>query len=113
MTSERAKHTDGPWSFDGPDDNIIVWGPGPEQRVCFLTSNGPARANAHLIAAAPDLLAGMKRLVRDYVSLLETGRDRIIGHGGSCDPVDVMEAGSPVLRSAKAIIAKAEGEPTP
>lgn len=36
--------TPGPWSFDGPEHNIIVWGPEPEQRVCFMTSDGPALA---------------------------------------------------------------------
>lgn len=53
--------TPGPWSFDGPPDNIIVWS-GPEDRVCFMTSNGPAEANARLIAAAPDLLEAAERL---------------------------------------------------
>jgi hypothetical protein len=50
------KPTPGPWSFDGPDYNIIIWGAKPETRVCFLTSDGPTKANARLIAAAPDLL---------------------------------------------------------
>ena len=53
----EVKHTPGPWSFDGPRHSIIVWGPTPELRVCFMTSDGPATANARLIAAAPDLLA--------------------------------------------------------
>lgn len=58
---------------------------------------------------APDLLAELKRLARAYVALLETGRDRIVSLGGSCDPVDVMEAGDPSLISARAAIAKATG----
>ena len=50
-----SKHTPGPWAFDGPADNIIVWS-GPNHRVCFMTSEGNAKANARLISAAPQLL---------------------------------------------------------
>ncbi|MDE2107144.1 MAG: hypothetical protein KGL39_58605 [Patescibacteria group bacterium] len=54
-------HSPGPWTYDGPPDNIIVWC-GPDHRVAFImTSDGPAEANARLIAAAPDLLASLKR----------------------------------------------------
>lgn len=52
LASQR--HTPGPWTWDGPPDNIIVWS-SPEDRVCFLTSNGPTEANARLIALAPEL----------------------------------------------------------
>lgn len=44
------------------------------------------------------LEASLRRFRRAYVSLMETGRDRIISLGGSCDPVDVMEAADPELR---------------
>lgn len=80
-----------------------------------------AKANAALIVAAvnalPTLLsaleeqaeeigrleAGIKRLMMAYVRLLEVGRDRILDLGGDCDPVDVMEAGDPSLRAARAL----------
>lgn len=58
------KPTPGPWSFDGPDYNIIIWGAKPETRVCFLTSDGPTKANARLIAAAPDLLEALTDCVK-------------------------------------------------
>lgn len=48
----------------------------------------------------------LKAMYRAYVVLLEAGRNRIIDHGGTCDPVDVMEEGDPALISARAIIAK-------
>lgn len=50
-----TRHTSAPWYFDGPADNIIVWS-GPNHRVCFMTSDGNAKANARLISAAPQLL---------------------------------------------------------
>ena len=56
-----------------------------------------------------DLLDELKRLRRAYVSLLETGRDRIIQYGGQCDSVEAMEAADPYLKSSSAVIAKATG----
>lgn len=65
--------------------------------------------HTNVVAAAADLLNELKNLQRAYVNLMETGRDRILQHGGTCDPVDVMEAADPFLRASKAVIAKAEG----
>lgn len=58
----ETKHTPGPWEFDGPHHNIIVWS-SPNNRICFMTSDGPTEANARLIAAAPDLLEALKNIV--------------------------------------------------
>ncbi len=55
-------HSPGEWHFDGPPHNHIVWC-GPDQRVCFLTSDGPSTANARLIAAAPALLDALRLLI--------------------------------------------------
>lgn len=57
-----------------------------------------------------ELIAEIRKLIRAYVSLLETGRDRIIMHGGSCDSVEEMERGDPYLTSAKIAIDAAEVE---
>ena len=58
-----VEHSPGPWIYDGPDDNIhVLQGDNPDMRVCFLTSNGPTRANAQVIAAAPELLAAAMKL---------------------------------------------------
>lgn len=108
------RHTPGPWHRNiKPASRYPVVFAGRNTHVAQVATRGLSddeiEANCDLITAAPDLLAEVKRLVLDYVNLLETGRDRIIALGGSCDPVDVMEAGSPALRRAKALIAKAEG----
>ena len=50
----------------------------------------------------------MSALYRAYVRLLEAGRDRIIDHGGTCDPVDRMEEGDPALIRARAVLGGAE-----
>lgn len=47
-------------------------------------------------------------LIRGYVNLLESGRDRILDFGGDCIPVDVMESNDPWLRSARKAIAAME-----
>jgi hypothetical protein len=65
-------------------------------------------SDQHTIETA-DLIAEFKGLLRAYVNLLEAGRDRVIFFGGTCDPVDVMEAADPAIASARAAIAKAEG----
>ncbi len=58
-----SKHAPGPWSFDGPRHNIHVrLATNPDVRVCFMTSDGPTRENARLIAAAPDLLEAAELL---------------------------------------------------
>lgn len=108
-----AKHTPGPWKANTYDGGAFVI-EGPDGAVLCQRSDWPSRseesrANGLAMGAAPELLAELKRMVRAYVSLLESGRDRIIMLGGDCDPVDVMEAGNPQLIAAKAVIAKATG----
>jgi len=48
--------TPGPWWFAGPPHNIAVWF-SEDDRVCFMTSDGPTEANARLIAASPTMHA--------------------------------------------------------
>lgn len=49
-------------------------------------------------------LADFKALYRAYVRLLESGRDRIRDLGGTCDPVDVMEANDVDLQAARRVM---------
>lgn len=60
------------------------------------------------VAVNEQTLSELKNMVRAYVRLLESGKDRIQSLGGDCDPVDRMEAGDSNLRTAKAAIAAAE-----
>ena len=58
-----SKRTQGPWvinQFGGQDKWAI--GPSVSHRVCDVYGE----ANAHLIAAAPDLLAALREIVDDY-----------------------------------------------
>jgi len=110
------QHTPGPWWVErrvGDASQVNARHRGEGSSYCVASINhweGDAdRANARLIAAAPDLLEALKRLARAYVSTMESGRDRIVSLGGDCDPVDVMERGDPYLRIAREAIAKAEG----
>ena len=103
-----SKHTPGPWQVDenakGYDTEVakcIVWGPkGPGYGAIAYTSpheipysDGLQIADARLIAAAPDLLAALKRIFC-VASVELTGRR------------------DDVLEQARAAIAKAEGVPT-
>ncbi|QRY69153.1 hypothetical protein JVX98_13420 [Ensifer sp. PDNC004] len=96
----ETKHTRGPWEFDGPPDNIIVWS-GPEARVCFLTSDGPTEANGRLIAAAPDLLAALKA-AEPYVEALHS----------LMNPESTRSQVWSVVKQLRAAISKAEGSLT-
>ncbi|MDE3023835.1 MAG: hypothetical protein KGI54_18620, partial [Pseudomonadota bacterium] len=60
-----------------------------------------AKADA-LRAENERLREEMRDLYKGYVRTLESARDRIMDFGGNCDPVDVMEAGDPVLIKARA-----------
>lgn len=53
-----------------------------------------------------ELVEALEKMNKAYVSLLETGRDRIVDCGGDCDTVERMEASSPYLRASKAAISK-------
>lgn len=65
-----VEHTPGPWSVEPDDRPNMEWNnhiaAGEYMRICFM-SHYPSRqdemeANAHLIAAAPDLLAACKAM---------------------------------------------------
>lgn len=53
-----ATHTPGPWAVSQPSGNYIA---APTGGIAALTY-GASKADAHLIAAAPDLLAALEHV---------------------------------------------------
>lgn len=97
VTEAIVKHTPGPWTMVGRE----IFGQAFDQSarlICDKVKGGSpesADANARLIAAAPDLLA----VVRRFVQLYDGVRDSL---GPSV---------SNMLAHAEAVIAKAGGPP--
>lgn len=97
---EGGKHTPGPWSFEGPSHSIIVWA-GEDSRVCFMTSDGPAEANARLIAAAPALLEALDLAV----AILQEAEPRLGYADGSLGQIEIEEA----IETGRAALLQATG----
>jgi hypothetical protein len=95
---EERKHTPGPWRWHAEDGPQWFLGPGVlivEDGMTDGTPGGDSidRANAHLIAAAPELLEALKRC-QNFIANTE----REMG--------ETLECGE----TARAAIAKARGE---
>lgn len=73
--------------------------------LLFLSSLNKVQERLALADEVPRLRNGIKNLIRAYVNLMEVGRDRIVGLGGQCDPLDVMERSDPNLRQARDVLA--------
>lgn len=61
------------WTFDGPANSIIIWR-GEDTRVCFMTSDGPAKEHAKFITACnpasiSELLSTLESLQRENEEL--------------------------------------------
>ena len=92
-------HTPGPWTTEPGNNHIKIWGELPyrgakliaevrNENDIFSTSGQQEKANAHLIAAAPELLAILSNI--------------LVWDDGNL-PGDLMD-------HAKRVIAKAEGK---
>lgn len=97
-----ATHTPGPWRVGPVDDTIVTDAAGKEVAAIDGDYNDPdtwplMEANARLIAAAPDLLAALRRAK-------ETIR---VWHGPNA--WDIYDRVSPEMVAINAAIAKAEG----
>jgi hypothetical protein len=115
------EHTPRPWSTDersghayGPRD-VIVGRDGERVAVVGTISVGSleeAKANARLIAAAPDLLAAAKRALEE----LEIAHDVARLHWSKSDSVNhvifemLPERSDSAINNLKAAIAKARGQ---
>jgi hypothetical protein len=91
---DAETHTPGPWTI-ADDRSGYVFGSGETVLAC---ARGYSNADVHLIAAAPDLLAALRRMINDFASYADEE-----------DP-DQTSFGA-TIRAARAAIAKAEGRP--
>lgn len=108
MPKADAKHTPGPWRVvvgicknDHPDTSADVYGP-QTTHVANCGCSEEARANAALIAAAPDLLAALRPFAEGDSDLTDA-----YCHSGVRTAEECTRCG-PVLR-ARAAITKATG----
>lgn len=95
-------HTPGPWAAIGTD----VKTPGPRSRILCWTGQpevemSEARANARLIAAAPDMLATLR--------LVETIAKRGIWHQSSLSHAGLVELLQEACEEVQHAIAEAGG----
>lgn len=103
-----SKHTPGPWTVQRIDIDcgIIQWAIElPDMRVIAHTgadvSVAQDKANARLIAAAPEMLQALKEIVFEFECQYDTANE----------PEGVMEkARLKVIKQCKKAIAKAEGK---
>ncbi len=97
--SEAAKHTPGPWEIWSTLHGWTICSPSDGWSVTSLPDSDPIHhANAHLIAAAPEMLAVLKDAL-DMAELAET----LTGCRGDDDFVAEFKA------KVEAAISKAEG----
>ena len=87
----NTKHTPGPWTANEPNEKALryAWSVWPEEgsgfaRIATVTQCDEQEANAHLIAAAPDLLEALYQIATydptkwDAVTLGNIAREAIV-----------------------------------
>ena len=91
------KHTQGPWTYEQISNNAYVIDENGSAVMLYRNPDDEMKANARLIAAAPELLEALRGMVALEEENLRSG-----------DDIDVCFE----LESARAAIAKAKGEQT-
>jgi len=100
---QPSRHTPGPWTIEDREDRLLIWSDGRHDYIASLPADidgldseevaanvrKEQEANARLIAAAPDLLAALERII------------------GACAEEDSLESGSLHLSSGNAILKQA------
>ena len=99
----KAKHTTGPWVIDWNVSRLDIFGADETTLVASLRRSPlsqaideAARANARLIAAAPEM----------YEAIAAIATAMNLGY----IPNEILSEGSPILEGLRAAIAKAEGK---
>lgn len=76
--TSAGKPTAGPWLAAAKPSSIVGWpvvSPAAGGRsICNVSANDDAQANAHLIAAAPDMLAALQFTRQELAPLLNDDR---------------------------------------
>jgi hypothetical protein len=85
------QHTPGPWTHAGPSDigrdGYSIYASGPLAYTAGPSDYGDAaEANARLIAAAPELLAALRDLIREKAASLGDPEDREWVRFADADP---------------------------
>lgn len=101
MTEQQAKHTPGPWGIETEHALITIGASGAGKIACVFQTvlAGDPKANARLIAAAPELLAALKETLETLGDIADK-----LAHGSPMR--NDLEAQYAAIRAA---IAKAEG----
>ena len=115
--SNQPKHTPGPWfAKRAGDGGYFEWYVGRDGENCPIAEDiadpmtrDPSEANAHLIAAAPELLEALKALTTNpHVNIGDLVYRVRESEGEGWDGPQV-KAWSDAVQAATAAIAKAEG----
>ena len=101
--SKNNQHTPGPWVLD-TYGNLKVGTDYVRFSGLCLSSGREANANTRLIAAAPDLLAAIKRLIA-------SNEAHATMHADDGDDIARMIGHVLAFENAKKVLAKATGEP--
>ena len=66
MKSETAKHTPGPWRIEEDEFGFAVHGKKTATYTVYICEQIDAEPDAHLIAAAPELLEALKGMRKAF-----------------------------------------------
>ena len=118
----KGEYTPGPWQIVpyGDGDSLVICAPNADWRICFMATPGESphawqriKANARLIAAAPELLEALE-CVTDSLEAEIQARYPVEAAGRSPYPTikrrydrDMAE-----VTAARAAIARAKGLPS-
>ncbi len=107
----ETRFTPGPWRLDAEEVATVLGPDGFMTADCLILSvrkgaptDKRCRANAHLIAAAPDLYAAVKAAVEAYDEMVAS-----LGDDDTSEPAP-GSLDSPDITLARAALAKARGE---